>query len=206
MTYQQASQTANEVLSLYRQFGDEDYIGEPVSQIEHMCQCAQLAEAAGYEEDVILAAFLHDVGHLCQHILPVGNMEGYGATDHETIGAAWLQTKGFSLQLTKLVASHVPAKRYLTFQFPDYYNQLSEASKKTLEYQGGMMSQEEALVFQKDPLSTLYIALRRWDEQAKEMNVPLPSLEHYERMMIRHLLANSGHAISSLQEPPVSIE
>ncbi|MBC7687664.1 MAG: phosphohydrolase, partial [Aquabacterium sp.] len=31
-------QAADEVLSLYQRFGGEDYIGEPVSQIEHMCQ------------------------------------------------------------------------------------------------------------------------------------------------------------------------
>ncbi len=33
-------QRVDEILSLYEKFGNEDYIGEPVSQIEHMCQCA----------------------------------------------------------------------------------------------------------------------------------------------------------------------
>ena len=37
----------NEVMYLYEKYGKKDYIGEPVSQIEHMCQCAQLAEANG---------------------------------------------------------------------------------------------------------------------------------------------------------------
>lgn len=31
-----------EILDLYRKFGNNDYIGEPVSQLEHMSQAAQL--------------------------------------------------------------------------------------------------------------------------------------------------------------------
>ena len=65
-----ATDTANEIMFLYERYGHEDYIGEPVSQIEHMCQCAKLAELAGADADVILAAFLHDIGHLCEFAFP----------------------------------------------------------------------------------------------------------------------------------------
>ena len=71
MKQQEVEQTVDEIFELYQKYGDEDYIGEPVSQLEHMCQCAQLAEQEGYDEDVILAAFFHDIGHLCEHIMPV---------------------------------------------------------------------------------------------------------------------------------------
>ena len=47
----------DEIFSLYENYGAADYIGEPVSQIEHMCQAAQLAEAEGYDDEVILASF-----------------------------------------------------------------------------------------------------------------------------------------------------
>jgi predicted HD phosphohydrolase len=58
MVYEaEAEKTAREIIGLYRNYGNEDYIGEPVSQIEHMCQCALLAEAEGYNEDIIMAAF-----------------------------------------------------------------------------------------------------------------------------------------------------
>ena len=79
------------------------------------------------------------------------------------------------------------AKRYLTFKDPEYYEQLSAASKKTLEYQGGKMSKEEAEAFEQYPLFDLIIKMRRWDEEAKIENMPLPDLEHYKRMMITHL-------------------
>ena len=77
MEKKQIKKTVDEVLALYRRFGNEDYIGEPVSQIEHMCQCAQLAEKEGYGDEVILAAFFHDIGHLCEHIMPLKSMDGY---------------------------------------------------------------------------------------------------------------------------------
>ena len=123
-------QVADEVLSLYQRYGGEDYIGEPVSKIEHMCQCAQLAEAGGFDNEVILAAFFHDIGHLLEHVMPAGQMDGFGVVDHEKPGAEYLRQKGFSEKIAKLVASHVQAKRYLTFKYTDYFNQLSAASKR----------------------------------------------------------------------------
>ncbi len=183
----QIEQNVDEILSLYKNFGGEDYIGEPVSQIEHMCQCAQLAEKGGHDNEVILAAFFHDIGHLCEHILPVEKMDNFGIADHEKIGAEYLRSKGFSLKITDLVASHVPAKRYLTFKYPEYYQQLSEASKKTLTFQGGVMLAEEAEDFERDEYFELYILLRSWDEQAKLEHVPLPDLNIYRERMIQHL-------------------
>ncbi|MBC7888146.1 MAG: HDIG domain-containing protein [Ferruginibacter sp.] len=182
-------ETVAEVLSLYQRYGGEDYIGEPVSQLEHMCQCAQLAETAGYNEEVILAAFFHDIGHLLEHVMPTEQMDGFGVTDHEKSGAEYLRQKGFSEKIVRLVASHVPAKRYLTYQYPEYFARLSEASKRTLVFQGGVMSMEEAKEFEKDELHPLYIQLRKWDEAAKEQQVALPSLDYYRNMMIDHLAA-----------------
>ena len=42
-----AQQVVEDVFGLYQQYGTDDYIGEPVSQIEHMSQAAQLALAEG---------------------------------------------------------------------------------------------------------------------------------------------------------------
>jgi|GEM_PF-75386 len=176
------------ILTLYKTYGGENYIGENVSQVEHMCQCAQLAEAEGYDDEVILAAFFHDIGHLCEHIMEVQYMDDYGVADHERIGAAYLLGKGFSGRIAQLVASHVAAKRYLTFKYPEYLRSLSKASLETLQFQGGVMSAEEAADFEADPLFDLYIALRKWDEQAKVENIPLPAFETYAVRMRNHLL------------------
>jgi phosphonate degradation associated HDIG domain protein len=186
----EAIKIADEILTLYKMYGNQDYIGEPVSQIEHMCQCAQLAESENYDYEVILAAFFHDIGHLCEHIMEVDYMEDYGIVDHEKIGADYLKRKGFSKKITKLIGSHVGAKRYLTFKYPSYYEQLSAASKGTLNFQGGPMNEKEAKDFEKDGWFSLYITLRGWDEKAKREHVPLPDLERYRTMMIQHLIQN----------------
>lgn len=189
MNNEQANAIAGEIISLYRQHGGEEYAGEAVTQLEHMVQAAQLAEEQGHDEDVILAAFLHDIGHICVSMQGDNEMDGYGIKDHEEIGAAFLRSKGFSERLIRLVESHVNAKRYLTYSSPEYYNNLSEASKRTLEFQGGMMNAEEAAAFEADPLFDLIIRMRRWDEAAKIEEVPVPDLSPYQEMITRHLLA-----------------
>jgi phosphonate degradation associated HDIG domain protein len=170
-------QTVQEIFDLYERFGHNDYIGEPVSQIEHMSQSAQLAMDEGYPDEIVLAAFFHDIGHLCvQSLSPSESMNGYGAKSHEAKGAIYLRSKGFPEIIATLVENHVRAKRYLTFKFPHYFDSLSEASKKTLSFQGGVMSAPEADAFEKDPLFEYSIRLRYWDERAKETGVPVIDL------------------------------
>jgi 2-amino-1-hydroxyethylphosphonate dioxygenase (glycine-forming) len=193
MTTEQAREITDEIMSLYEEYGGAEYAGEKVSQLEHMVQAAQLAEAQGYDEEVILAAFLHDVGHISEaakgdeSMSASRGMDGYGIKDHEELGAEFLREKGFSKKVARLVESHVEAKRYLTFKDPLYYSQLSDASKKTLEYQGGPMTAEEATAFEQYPLFDLIIRMRKWDEEAKIENRPLPDLQHYRNMILHHL-------------------
>lgn len=179
----------NEIFSLYERHGDEDYIGEPVSQIEHMSQAASLAADGGYDDEVILAAFFHDIGHLCASN-EVESMDGMGNVDHEKLGADYLLERGFSKRLTELVKSHVVAKRYLTFKFPEYYEKLSPASRVTLDFQGGVMSAEEAAEFERQPDAELMIQLRYWDDKAKETNVKVNNVEFLKSLATKHLSSN----------------
>lgn len=178
-----------EVFELYELHGSDDYIGEPVSQLEHMSQAAALAEAEGYDDEVILAAFFHDIGHLC---LPDGHesMDGFGNVDHEQIGADYLLEKGFSERMAFLVKSHVVAKRYLTYKYPEYYQQLSSASKATLEFQGGRMTADEAAEFELNPDAELVIKLRYWDDEAKQTDLPVTNIEDLKQKAINHLIGN----------------
>jgi 2-amino-1-hydroxyethylphosphonate dioxygenase (glycine-forming) len=175
-----------EIFALYEKHGAEDYIGEPVSQLEHMAQSAMLAARQGFDEEVILAAFFHDIGHFLSSE-ETRQMDGYGVMSHEKVGADYLRQKGFPERVAKLVESHVQAKRYLTYKHPDYYTRLSEASKKTLEFQGGRMTAEEAKAFENDALFELSIRMRQWDELAKEENIPLPDLAIYKQMCLNCL-------------------
>lgn len=180
-----------EIFALYEKHGDEDYIGEPVSQLEHMSQAAVLAEEEGFDDEVILAAFFHDIGHLCADDARAESMDGFGNVDHEKLGADYLRERGFSERLATLVESHVIAKRYLTYKYPEYYNKLSVASKATLEFQGGRMTGQEAAEFEKHPDAELFIRLRHWDDKAKEINVPVRDLEYLKSLAISHLYNNN---------------
>lgn len=189
MTRENAQAVVDEVFSLYEAYGQSDYIGEPVSQLEHMVQAAQAAEAEGYGDEIVLAAFFHDIGHLAEFILPTQQMDGVGVVDHEKIGAQFLRERGFSKMICDLVQNHVQAKRYLTHRFPHYLGKLSSASKITLSHQGGVMDEDEAVQFERNSLHSLYIKMREWDDKAKEQNRPLPLLERYKAMAIQHLTA-----------------
>jgi predicted HD phosphohydrolase len=179
------NQTISKVLSIFRQRGHEAYHGEPVSQIEHAVQTAELAkEDHPNDPEFILAAFLHDFGHLCETDL--GDMDGYGTWDHEEVGARTLKSLGFSEKITRLVENHVYAKRYLVSTDPMYFADLSPASKITLIKQGGLLSVQEKQDFEQDPLFELHIALRRLDEKAKIVGQPVPDLSWLEVLMQEH--------------------
>lgn len=184
----QAEKTADEIIAVFEKKGGENYSGEEITQLEHACQAGQLAEKDGNDDEVILAAFLHDLGHLLDEEEGIEHMDSYGVKDHEGVGAAYLTKRGFSEKIATLVKSHVAAKRYLCYANKRYFDNLSHASKMTLEFQGGPMIETEAKAFESNPLKNLIIKMRTWDEEAKEKNVPLPSLQVYKEKMIKHLL------------------
>jgi phosphonate degradation associated HDIG domain protein len=186
MQKKEAESTADEIIEIFRNKGGEDYAGEEITQLEHACQAAQLAEQQGFDDEVILAALLHDLGHLLSDD-EEDDMDGFGVKDHEAVGANFLKEKGFSDKVTTLVNSHVAAKRYLCFANKRYFENLSEASKMTLAFQGGPMTEEEAKAFEQNPLKNLIIRMRTWDEEAKLTDVPVPSLQVYKDMIVRHL-------------------
>lgn len=172
-----------EVFDLYRQFGSSDYIGEQVTQLEHAIQCAeQAASEFPDSNDIILGAFLHDVGHLLSlRDLSQDNkhkefnynnesLNGLGLVEHEYVGAKFLEKIGFSKRVTSLGKNHVLAKRYLITNDSKYLNNLSDASKETFKLQGGVLSLEEREAFENLEDKDLFLRMRAWDDKAKDTN------------------------------------
>jgi len=170
------------ITQLFTQSGHDAYFGEPVTQLEHALQCACLAEQTGADNETVVAAFLHDIGHLLPPERAGDYMDGYGTVDHEKLGADFLREQGFSEKVAQLIEHHVNAKRYLVFKHPDYFARLSEASVKTLAFQGGPMKPGEALAFETNPYFRGILQLRAWDEQAKIPGQPTPDMVHYLTM------------------------
>lgn len=188
---EKVEQITTQIISLLKNAEHQDYIGEPISQLEHALQCAKLAADYCGDKETIIAALLHDIGHLCAN--DSEKMGEYGVANHDIIGANYLRFCGMSEKICQLVLGHVQAKRYLTSVNPDYYVRLSEASKITLQMQGGPMSEEEAKSFEKDPLFHAKLLLRTWDEQAKVVGLEVPGLEAYRSLIMTHLLSRLNH-------------
>lgn len=183
-----AQSIADEIINLLISHGGSEYIGEPVTKLEHMVQSAMIAEDQQLDDEMIIAALLHDIGHVCVETSEENDMDGFGVIDHEKTGAEYLQLRGFSQRIIDAVANHVPAKRYLCYRFKEYNDALSVASKRTLEFQGGPMLAEEAAAFEQLAWFKDIIALRQIDEMAKMENVPLPAnLDKYRTLIIEHL-------------------
>ena len=91
-----ASAITQEIMQLFEKYGNNDYDGEPVTQTSHMVQCAMLAMKNNADTELVLGAFLHDIGHLLGHQQHSEAMGGFGAVNHEGIGAQYLKERGFS--------------------------------------------------------------------------------------------------------------
>lgn len=167
------------IATLFAHSGHDAYFGEPVTQLEHALQSAQLAEQAGADQETVVAAFLHDIGHLLPPETNQGYMDGYGTVDHERLGADCLRGLGYPEKVAQLIENHVNAKRYSVAKSKDYFERLSEASLRTLEFQGGPMSADEAARFEQHPYFNEILQMRRWDEQAKIPGLPTPDIAHY---------------------------
>jgi len=173
----------NEIFDLFAQRGGEAYFGEPVSQLEHALQTALQAEQAKAPDSLIIAALLHDVGHLL-HRLPEHIADQGIDAKHEKIGAAWL-SKYFPPEVAEPVRLHVTAKRYLCAVEGAYQQRLSPASIQSLALQGGVMDAGTIRSFEQNNFYRDAIALRRWDDEAKIVGLTAPPLGHYRTMIAR---------------------
>lgn len=141
-----AKDHAERVAAVLRASAHMDYIGESVSQLEHALQCAKFAAdsgtanrhlprrtrlfrshqdvATGADEETVLGAMLHDVGHLQldvdQDESSLARMGAVGVQNHEVVGASYLLRLGFSDKVAQLVCGHVQAK--VTLRTPLYHH------------------------------------------------------------------------------------
>ena len=162
----------------YMERRGQSFYDEVVTQLEHALQCAALAQQNDASHTLITGALLHDIGHF---ILDEHNADkAFLATDlnHEEIGAQYMEPF-FPEAVTTPIRLHVPAKRYLCTTDASYHDGLSEASKRSLIVQGGVMSDEEREAFEQIPHFQDALTLRRWDDLSKIKGLKIAGLEIY---------------------------
>jgi phosphonate degradation associated HDIG domain protein len=172
---------------LFRDHGHIAYSGEGVSQLEHALQTAQRAEAAGAGDELVTAALLHDLGHLL-------NLQGATPTargiddQHQYFSIPFLRPI-FPAAVVEAIRLHVDAKRALCALEPDYYEALSEDSKRSLTLQGGIFSRPETDAFLAKPFADNAMRVRRWDDAAKVAGERTPPIGHYLEIVSRCVTA-----------------
>lgn len=191
---------------------DTPYIGEPISQLQHSLQCGWLATEASppVDEATQVAALLHDIGQFAPaedlaaavKLLSASSAEtdselvrdmgpspsqSVGRHGHESLGAQLLRALGFPEKVARLVESHVAAKRYLCAVDEGYHSRLSDASKLSLEYQGGPMSGAELKAFGEDPWCDEMCRVRKWDDEAKAEGLDVGGVEAWRSKVERVL-------------------
>ena len=163
------------------------YFGERVHQLEHALQTARLAERENAANGLVVAALLHDIGHL----LALG-----AASDsppphdvrHELVGTRWV-ARYFGAEIAEPIHLHVAAKRYLCAIDATYIKCLSPASRRSLDLQGGPMALSDVGRYERLPFGQQAARLRRWDDQAKIPGLETPDLAHYRQNLSQAVLA-----------------
>lgn len=179
---------ADEIFALYAERGSSAYLGERVSMTDHGLQAAHFAEQEAAAAALVVAALLHDIGHL---LTPVPDDIAAWTADarHESSGARWLASR-FPPAVSEPVRLHVAAKRYLCATDPGYRARLSDASVVTLRLQGGPMAPAELARFEAELFATDAVRLRRWDDQGKVAGLKTSRLLDYRRLIEEQALAH----------------
>ena len=171
---------AEKVITLfdYMERRGQSFYDESVTQLQHACQCANQAQLHGGSTTQVASALLHDIGHF---LLDEHNAENDFLEEdqnHEEVGADYLEPF-FPEAVTTPIRLHVPAKRYLCTTDASYYDDLSEASKRSFRLQGGVMSDKEQAAFERIPHYQDALQLRRWDDLAKVKGLETPAIDTY---------------------------
>ena len=171
----------DEILAIYQKCGSSAYFGESVSMSEHALQAAFFARTAGAPTGLIVAALLHDIGHLVDDV-PSDIADWTMDAHHERVGSRWLAQR-FRAEVSEPVRLHVPAKRYLLATDAEYFAKLSPASVITLKLQGGPMAAHEVAQFETELFYKDAVRVRQWDDQGKVAGLKTPVLGDYRPLI-----------------------
>ena len=168
--------------------GDQGRDGRPsveemrFTHLDHALQTAAvLQKQAPHDPELAVAGLVHDIGHL---------LPGVGDAEHAGAGAAAVRA-ALGERVAELVGLHVEAKRYLVARQEAYGGALSADSVASLARQGGPMSADERVAFERQPYFDDALILRRADESGKVDGLVVRGMAEW-MPIVRQLAAQSG--------------
>lgn len=166
------------LLGSLRGVWDED----AVDDLDHGLQAAARAVEDGADDELVLAAALHDLAHspLC---------DSPDRHRHDVAAREWL-TPRFGERVGWLAGAHVAAKRYLAATRPGYAGRLSETSIVSLDAQGGPVVDDAMTVH---PWWPDALRLRLYDDAAKIPGAPALSVDDVLVIAARVIRANADN-------------
>ncbi|AQT80174.1 HD family phosphohydrolase [Mycolicibacterium litorale] len=139
---------------------------EAVDDLDHALQAATQAVDDGADDELVLAAALHDLAHspLC---------DSPDRDRHDVAAQDWL-TPRFGTRVGWLAGAHVAAKRFLVATEPGYAAGLSATSVVSLQAQGGPGVDDTLTAHRWWPDA---LRLRHYDDAAKVVGAPTISID-----------------------------
>jgi predicted HD phosphohydrolase len=175
------------IIDLYKEKGHLKYDSH-VTHLEHALHTTEMAKQNNENEKFQLSCFLHDIGHL---LLDEHNNKSDFLLDnlnHERIGYDYIRPI-FGKEISQPVLFHVLAKRYLCSVDKEYFDKLSEASKKSFYLQGGYLNLSK---INKTQAFDDAVKMRRYEDISKikyssDSSVSV-TLDYVEKLMNQYVI------------------
>ena len=142
-----------------------------------MLQAASMAEGEGSPDSLVVAALLHDIGHLVHH-LPEDIAERGVDGHHEDAGASWLAPY-FPPEVIRPIEMHVRRQAPPLRGRPGLCRGALPRLEAQPEVAGRADGGRRGRAVESDPHHRSAIRLRGWDDAAKVVGLEVPPLEHY---------------------------
>ena len=153
------------IINLYKNYG-HTYYDANFTQEKHAFATVKEAIFNCQSEKLILACFLHDIGHLLLNESQSDSNFLQENLRHETIAYNFLK-QYYPDFITKPILLHVQAKRYLCSTRKPYYDKLSDSSKKSFHLQGGFMTDYHIKKFESNKYFNDAVKLRELEDMSK---------------------------------------
>jgi predicted HD phosphohydrolase len=219
------------ISELFECVGREIFATPGMSQTDHALHCATRAENAGESSDLIVAALLHDVGHMLMaesrmDAIPLVELPVMGGESNQDFGGREIvAAKRAARKLTlatlqgwlpdnavAAVRLLHPAKHYLCAVEDDYWDALTPATQAELLADGGRYDAALVARFRQYPCHAAAVRLRRYDDLAKQNSIAARPLSHFMQYIRQYaqrdaypsasLFIDSNVSVRPIQETP----